>query len=186
MPNHTFKDLLEAWGERFTNQLRTELDKGDYPFSPGFGMNRPGQPKNKGNKNASGGLRDSIEFQVVGDEKSGWGIELYMNNYWRYVNDGVSPSKKYPSSGYISGGGTSPFISSLVQWFSDKLGITGKEALGRAFGARYNIWRYGVAPSYFYSNALEEIIPEMEEQFGDQYFEILQQIITSRVIKDIV
>lgn len=186
MPELTFKELLEAWGERFTDQLRFELDRKDYPFAPGFGFNKPNQPKYTGNKNATGGLRDSIEFVVVGNEKDGWGIELYMNNYWRYVNDGVAPSKKYPSSGYISGGGTSPFISALVQWFNDKLGIQGKEALGAAFGVRRSIWKYGVAPSYFYSNALEEIIPEMEETFGDQYFEILQKIITNRVIKDIV
>jgi hypothetical protein len=172
------EDLVRYWGELWVKELKKQLETKKFAYAPGF----KGQRGQSGisDKIASGGLRDSIEARFPG---SGI-IELYMFSYWRYVNDGVPPSSKYPKKGYISGGGTSPFISSLMEWLNNRFGITGDEALGRAFAIRQNIWKFGVAPSYFYSDAVEALIPKMEEEFGESYFDILEQLIVNRVIRD--
>lgn len=173
------QELLERWGQIWVDELKKSLASQTYPYAPGFNNNRPQQSLS--NKIASGGLRDSIEAKVP---QKGI-LELYMFSYWRYVNDGVPPSSKYPKPGYISGGGTSPFITALLKWITDrKFGLDTDEALGFAFAIRRNIWKYGVAPSYFYSDAVEALIPKMEEEFGESYFDILEQLIVNRVIRD--
>lgn len=175
------RDLLERWGNIWVEELKSQLGMPSYPFAPGFNSQRGTFGYSA--KNASGSLRDSIESRVE-QTSDGWVLQLWMLSYWRYVNDGVPPSSKYPTSGYVSAGGQSEFISNLVTWYGQKLGIHGKEALGRAFGTRYNIWRYGVVPSYFYSNSVDMLIPRMEQEFGENYFDILEQLIVQRVIKD--
>jgi hypothetical protein len=172
------EELLKYWGNLWVQELRKQLETKKFAYAPGFNNQRGSQ--GLADKIASGGLRDSIEARFPGSGV----FELYMNSYWRYVNDGVPPSSKYPKKGYISNGGTSPFITALLSWIENRFGITGKDALGMAFGIRQNIWKFGVAPSYFYSDAVEELIPKMEEEFGESYFDILEQLIVQRVIRD--
>lgn len=174
-------EMLERWAKIWTDELKKQLQQTNYPFSPGYNNSSPERNKYTGSKVASGSLLNSISAEVKQEDNETI-LELFMLSYWRYVNDGVRPSQKYPTDGYVSAGGKSEFISALVKWYGSKLGITGKEALSRAFGTRQNIWRFGVAPSNFYTNTLDVLIDKMTTEFGDDWFEYMTELITARVL----
>lgn len=176
--------LLERWAGIFVQEIRNALESSQYNYAPGFKLNAYAEGRNSkysgvGNKIFSRSLYNSVEAVVSGSE-----FELYMNNYWRYVNDGVPAKPQYLEG--KGGGGTSKFIEALLPWVSQKLGVSGPQALGAALAVRRNIWKFGIAPSNFYTIAVDNMIVKLEQEFGDQYFDILEQIIVNRTIRDII
>lgn len=183
MDEEQLNNLLSRWGNIFVQELQNALGN-TFPYAPGFRLDAYSNGRNSaysgtGNKIASGELFRSIEAVVNGTD-----LELYMLNYWRYVNDGVAPKPQY-LEGKGKGGGQSAFIQSLLPWIQRRMGISGPQALGAALAIRRNIWKFGIAPSNFYTIAVDNMITKLEAEFGDQYFDILEQIIVNRTIRDI-
>lgn len=121
----------------------------EYPYAPGFNGDaysngRKGEYngqslKGVSDKRASGGLLNSIRCEY--DETQG-AFLLYMADYYKYVDEGRQPGKYVP-------------IEPLQKWASLRLGLNEKEAKGMAYGMSINIQKFGIAPSYFYTNAVE-------------------------------
>jgi hypothetical protein len=63
--------------------------------------------KNGKDSNASGSLADSIRISPVEYFGSNYSIEISMNDYWQWVNDGRSAGKRPP-------------VSKIIQWIKDK------------------------------------------------------------------
>ena len=57
----------------------------------------------------------------------------------------------------------------LIEWATIKLGLSGKEAKSAAFGISKNIYKFGIKPTYFYSNAIDGI----EEMLDDKIPELV-------------
>ena len=102
------------------------------------------------NKNASGGLRQSI--QAIPDVSIQDGMYTYvlsMASYYEFVDEGRKPGKMPP-------------IDSLVKWVRQKSAFGGLEVnksedvRGVAFGIAKNIAKFGIKPSYFFSNVIDD------------------------------
>jgi hypothetical protein len=63
--------------------------------------------KNGKDSNASGSLSDSIRVSPVEYFGSNYSIEISMNDYWQWVNDGRRAGKRPP-------------VSKIIQWIKDK------------------------------------------------------------------
>jgi hypothetical protein len=154
--------FLEIWGQRFVNELRARLNQ-TYFAAPGinaegtdvgnaYGETIDGRTRNKqysGNfiKSPIGSsLYQSIEGRVTPD-----GFELLMNDYWEYVNYGRKRGNFVP-------------ISKLEQWARTK-GFPNPTAA--AWGANWNIKRYGIAPTFFYDNAIASLEAQFQAEADD-------------------
>lgn len=134
---------METWGSRFVRILRTKLNS-PYDSAPGYNLDaysgeKPRDPEYRANRIKSrvgSALYESIEGRITPD-----GFELLMNDYWEYVNYGRLPGKYVP-------------IGPLYEWAKLK-GFPDYKAA--AWGANHNIKKFGIAPTYFYENAIETL-----------------------------
>lgn len=106
------------------------------------------------NKIASGKLYDSIRYEVK-ETKKEFILSFIMAEYGKYVDKGVKPQPKYLKG--KGKGKKSKFIEALKKWCKIK-GIPE----GAAFPIRRNIWKFGIAPTNFFT------IPTTRRQ---KYFE---------------
>lgn len=138
------------------SNFQNSLLKPDYPYAPGFnggayGDGRNPKFKGEGNKRASGSLFNSID--CVWSESEG-AFLLYMNDYYQTVDEGRKPGKYVP-------------IGPLEKWANLRLGLSGKEAKGAAFGISRNIYKFGIAPTYFYSEAVDSMEQQLDGPIGE-------------------
>lgn len=146
--------FMSIWGNKFAKTLKERL-AASYPYAPGSEGSQPSLTignaysegrneayKGTGNKLASKSLYNSISY-----ESDGEGFVLLMNDYWEYVNYGRERGHYVP-------------INPLEAWASLK-GIPNPR--GAAFGISKNIYKFGIAPTYFYDDALSLLQAEFEE-----------------------
>lgn len=95
-------------------------------------------------KKVTGNLFNSIQVKVnmMGDT---YNIELNMADYWEYVDKGRKPGKQPP-------------VNSILKWVRSKpsFGGVGKRPESVAFGIAKNIGKFGIKPSNFYSDVIND------------------------------
>lgn len=148
---------LKILAKRFNKIILDTLNQ-NYPYAPGYNgqaysQGRNGQYRGEGPINASGGLRNGIEVKVEKENEQDV-INVYFPDYWRNVDEGRRPGKYVP-------------IKPLEAWAKIKLGLSGKEARSAAFGISKNIQKFGIRPTYFYSNAIDGIEKLLDDKLGD-------------------
>lgn len=94
-------------------------------------------------KVASGNLYDSIGYKII-ETKNGIKLQFFMADYGKFVDKGTKPSKYADMEG--KGSGKSEFITRLMKWCEIK-GIP----RNAAFPIRRNIWKFGIAPTNFFT-----------------------------------
>ena len=154
---------LNELGKLFVQRMKTEIKKKQYPYAPGFAGGRP--TTGVGNKYATGNLFNSLDYKIVMFQNLP-ALQLIYADYFELVNRGIKPNPKY-DKGKSGGGGTSPFIQSLLKWISIRgikpKGYKGKGAysksakLGLALAIRKNIFKYGIAPAGFYDKTYDKL-----------------------------
>jgi hypothetical protein len=155
--------FLLRYAEQLKIQVRNELAR-PRDHSPGYDRNAYSNgrnPKNKGSFAISDGgdLWNSVNTIMIDDN---YGFELEINDYYWYVDQGVKPHPEYLKG--KGSGGSSAFISSLTKWAAGK-GFN--DPLGAAFAIRRNIFKFGIVPTNFMGDALDNISVLIEEEFGD-------------------
>mgnify|MGYP000235835211 CR=1 FL=1 len=163
-----FNDFLKRYGEEFVKQLRLALEM-NYSYAPGFDLNRP--TKGTANKIAnvnSPSLYDSITAVYDFDK---YEAEILMNEYWRWVNQGREKGSYVP-------------IEPLQNWAQKRLGLDAKEARSAAFGISRNIFRFGVAPTFFYDIAVDNL-EKVFEKNQEEIAESINDFMENKVIRDI-
>lgn len=162
--DENMRRFFEVWGNRFVSQLKANLMY-SYAYAPGSqGTSpelQPGNAYSNGRraefsgsapKLASSKLYNSIEGNVVDG-----GFEMYMESYWEFVNYGRERGSYVP-------------ISPLEEWARLK-GFDNPR--GAAFGISKNIQKFGIAPTYFYDNAVKTL----EEQLNEELIEVVDNSI---------
>jgi len=149
-----FENFLILWGNRFVAELRTRLNS-EYFAAPGINDEGTdvGDAYSKGRKKEFAGnfvkspvgskLYESIEGRITPD-----GFELLMLDYWEYVNYGRLKGKYVP-------------ISPLENWAKTK-GFP--NPLGAAFAISKNIYKFGIAPTFFYDKAIASLELQFERE----------------------
>jgi hypothetical protein len=149
--------FMTRWGNLFKTELKAQLMM-SYKFAPGYNGDAYSNGRNpeyqgQAPKSATNSLYDSITGQMTED-----GFELLMLDYWEYVNYGREKGKYVP-------------ITPLQEWATLK-GIPNPESA--AFGISRNIFKFGIAPTNFYENAIDRL----QEQFDAQLEENVSRSFT--------
>jgi len=181
--------FLVEWGKRYTDKVKTILSSKLFTYAPGYNKNAYTKGRNikragQATKIASGNLVNSIEFDEQFTRLNGV-LNIYMLDYWYWVNYGVKPKKNIDKKRKRGRGGRSEFIESLIEWYKIKLGITGQNALSAAIATRMNIWKFGVAPTNFLEIANREIEKEISETFADDAQDYINTLINRIIIEDL-
>jgi hypothetical protein len=164
MANYTdfqIKTITKLIQDNFRDSLMSK-----YPYAPGYNGDAYGNGRNpkyrgEGNKRSSGSLYNSINVEWSESEGA---FLLYMNDYYTNVDEGRKPGKYVP-------------ISPLEKWASLTLGLSGKEAKGAAFGISKNIYKFGIAPTYFYTEAVETMDTKLDGPMGDMIGVDIEEIL---------
>lgn len=165
------KAFMTIWGDKFKKELQAQLLV-KYNYAPGIDGNAYGNGRNpefqgSASKIATGSLYNSITTNITDD-----GLELLMLDYWEWVNYGRAKGKYVP-------------IKPLEEWATLK-GF--ENPLSAAFGISKNIQKFGIAPTNFYDNAInnlqQQFDSQLEETIGrsfEEFFDnLLEQTIPSQ------
>ena len=163
-----FKNFVNLWGSRFERELKNRL-AATYSYAPGFNGDAYSNGRNpnfggSSEKIASGSLYNSIQWVPTSD-----GFVLLMNRYWEWVNYGRQPGKYVP-------------IRPLEEWATLK-GFDNPR--GAAFAMSKNIQKFGIAPTYFYDDALDILESQFNESLEDQFGRSFQDFLDNIVLEDL-
>jgi hypothetical protein len=155
-PDLFTQQFYQIWGNRFVLALKQKLAQ-TYSYAPGYGFDAYSNGRNakysgEAPKSIGGSaLYDSITGNVT---DSGDGFELFMNRYWEYVNYGRKKGSYVP-------------ITPLETWAQLK-GFPNPR--GAAFGISTNIYKFGIAPTFFYDEAINQLQIQFDRAVEDQFF----------------
>ena len=105
---------------------------------------------------ATGALIESAEQKTAFEDATRLVIDIYFNDYWVYVNNGVA-ANRIPYTprrrGEAARGGTSKYIEALISW-AKIIGIPDNEAKGFAFAVarKHSMEGMPTRSSYRYSS----------------------------------
>lgn len=147
---------LKDLGDIFIDLYKKKLAEEIYPF---------GNPtRGKGNKIATGRLRNSLQAKVI---TTGDGLMLQLSylDYFKYVNLGRRAGKKPPP------------VKVLLQWIKDRK-LKGRNKKGRfikdlsfAFAIQTNIRKFGIRRT----NIFDKSIDSLEDAFLNPPREVQEQ-----------
>jgi|LakMenEpi03Aug12_release.lakeMendotaPanAssembly.Ray.scaffolds.fasta_scaffold457785_2 hypothetical protein len=142
--------FMTRWGGIFVNELKAQLQL-SYKYAPGingdaYSRGRNEQYSGQEKKVNTGALLNSISASITPD-----GLELLMLDYWEFVNYGRKAGKYVP-------------IRPLEVWASQKGFPNPKSA---AFGISRNIFKFGIAPTNFYDNAINVLEGKFSQELED-------------------
>tara|TARA_R110000868_G_scaffold10831_1_gene52409 strand:- start:353 stop:904 length:552 start_codon:yes stop_codon:yes gene_type:complete len=155
--DNQFDNFLRFYGDAMVKALRYQLLFVQYPYAPGRNDQR--QPFGVANKVADTkyGYDQSLVESIQANYRFEDGeVDILMNDYWVWVNQGRDPGHYVP-------------ITPLQMWAKSRLGLDDKDARSMAFGVSKNIFRYGIKPTYFFDNAVDEVnklMKNREEQMA--------------------
>lgn len=156
---------LDKYGELFTEFLKKEIQKRQYPYgNPVRGMS---------DKVASGKLLNSIGYSVEIDTDGNPVLVLEYIDYFENVNWGRRKEKKRVP------------ISDLLDWIRVR-GIRGRNKKGRfipnlsfAFAIQTNIFKFGIRPSNIYDKGLDSLLDFVDnppQELVDEYQDVYDMI----------
>jgi hypothetical protein len=160
---------LNKFGELFTQYLKEEIQKKQYPY---------GNPvKGMGDKVASGKLLNSISYDVETDTNGDPILVLSYIDYFENVNFGRRKEKKKVP------------ISAILDWIKVR-GLQGRNKKGRfiprlsfAFAIQTNIYKFGIRPSNIYDKGLDGLLdfvdnppPGLADEWQDVFDMIAEDV----------
>jgi len=171
--------ILKKYANILKDEVKNELNR-PRPHAPGYNRNAYSQGRNPRFKiNAPISkfgfpLNESVEAKVRDNQ-----IFLEMEDYYIYQDQGVTPQPQYLEG--QGSGGNSPFISSLRKWASSR-GIS--DPLGAAFAIRRNIWKFGIAPTNFLGDAIDNMSVILEDEMVEDIDELIDTILDNILINE--
>lgn len=135
------------------------------------------------NSISTGELSSSISLENPTQEGNVISVDMYMNFYGQFINDGVKGTRsgeglyqfktEFPSPAMIANLQRSINKAGKKQTNVAKYSAVSKNELknrdnakAKAWGAAVNIKRYGIKPTGFLTNAVETVSQKIEERLG--------------------
>ena len=169
--------FMMEYGKILVDAIKYNLNQ-PFAYAPGFDNDAYNQsvadggrnPKFKGSAAKSpfgSALSDSIELQWDNNAST---LNVLMLDYWKYVNFGRKKGKYAP-------------IAPIEEWLAKK-GIQGRDKKGRfvtrrstAFGVSTNIFKFGIAPTNFYGNAVDSVVDKLVENFENNADDMIDRFL---------
>ena len=136
---------LEWYGQLMVDEIKKSLLV-NYPYAPGYQGSRG--TMGQANKVVDGAplgydtnLYNSVSYKYNVESQE---VEILMNEYYQWVNDGRRAGSYAP-------------IKPLQRWAMARLGLGQEEAKSAAFGISTNLFKFGIAPTYFFDLAIENL-----------------------------
>ena len=160
---------LNKFGELFTQYLKEEIEKRQYPYgNPQRGL---------GDKVACGKLLDSISYDVEVDTNGDPMLVLSYIDYFQNVNWGRRKEKKRVP------------VSAILDWIKCR-GLRGRNTRGQfipslsfAFAIQTNIYKFGIRPANIYDKGLDGLLdfvdnppPGLADEWQDVYDMIAEDV----------
>jgi len=171
---------FELYAQLFAEKLKGALRQ-NYPYAPGknddaYSNGRNTTYQGMGNK-VSGGIPEGYNTNLVDSVQAVYDvntreIQIFMNDYWQYVNDGRNAGKYVP-------------IRPLMLWAMDRLGLDQTEARGMAFAVSKNIQKFGIKPTYFFDLAIEQLSAQIDEELFEQLGASIDDFVSQTIINAI-
>jgi len=164
---------FELYAELFEKKLKNALMQ-NYPYAPGF----DGSRATIGNANKiSGGVPEGYNTNLyqsveVNYDVNNQEVQIFMNDYWQYVNDGRRPGKRPP-------------IRPLMLWAMSRLGLDQTQARNAAFGIATNIGKFGIKPTFFFDLAIEQLSAQIDQELFEQLGASIDDFISQTIINAI-
>ena len=181
-------DLLQNLADRLNEILKESISK-NYPYAPGFNNSSPFRVKGAGPKRATGNFIDNSEVVFNKETKN---IEMYLPDYWSYINYGVPGSgdetverertSKKGTKYIVKVPKWMPPVSAIREWATVK-GIDLGENEGKLYGIRYRIGKYGVAGTNFYDEVLIKLEEYLEENLQIEVEEVINDLLDNILTK---
>ena len=178
-----FRQSLQRSAKAWLMVLEQELNK-ERPH----GLSIDGRPKSRfspvssnsiGRKKGSGGILDT-GYEIVSNEENGqYEIIFGLPGYVIALDQGVRVKRGVKSGG----GGTSPFISSLLNWIQTKnIRLEpGMTKLGLAIAIRANIFKKGIKGTDILTKVNERFVEEFSEELADGYMMSMEDYVIDNI-----
>jgi hypothetical protein len=160
---------LNKFGELFTQYLKEEIEKKQYPYgNPQRGL---------GDKVATGKLLNSITYDVEIDTNGDATLVLSYIDYFNNVLFGRRAQKKKVP------------VSAILDWIKVR-GLQGRNTKGQfiprlsfAFAIQTNIYKFGIRPANIYDGGLDGLLnfvdnppAALREEWGDVFDMIAEDV----------
>jgi hypothetical protein len=170
---------FELYSQLFAEKLKQALTQ-TYPYAPGFdgsAYNNGRNPQYRGAANKIAGVPEGYNTNLINSVEATYNVgsqevQVFMNDYWQYVNDGRRPGKGVP-------------IRPLMLWAMDRLGLNQQEAKSMAFGVSQNIKKFGIQPTYFFDIAIEQLSAQIDQDLFNELGASIDDFISQTIINAI-
>lgn len=168
-PTPLTERALSKFGELFTQYIKEEIQKKQYPY---------GNPlKGMGDKVATGKLLNSIQYDVESTTTGDVTLVLSYIDYFENVNLGRRKERKRVP------------IDSILDWIKVR-GLQGRNKKGQfiprlsfAFAIQTNIYKFGIRPANIYDKGLDGLLDfvdnppaALRDEWGDVFDMIAEDI----------
>lgn len=181
-----FRQSLQRSAKAWLMLLEQELQK-ERPH----GLGKDGRPKSDfspvnansiGKKKGGGGILDAGYEIISNDDTGQYEIIFGLPGYIEALDQGVRGGRF--KRGLKRGrGGTSPFITSLLDWIETKNIRTeeGMSKLGLAIAIRNNIFKRGIKGTDILSKVNERFVEEFSEELADGYMMSMEDFVIDNI-----
>ena len=148
------------------------------------GLGKDGQPKSSfspvsANSIASGRILDA-GYEIITNDDGSYDIIFGLPGYILALDQGVRGGR-FKDKRKRGGGGSSPFIKSLMNWIETKNIRTELSTLGLAIAIRRSIFNEGIEATNIISTINTRFIERYGEQIADDYMESMENYIIDNI-----
>jgi len=170
---------FELYSQLFAEKLKWALSQ-QYPYAPGKDGNAYSMGRNSayaGSANKVGPVPDGYNTNLINSVEARYDVntkevQIFMNDYWQYVNDGRNAGKYVP-------------IRPLMKWGMARLGLDQNQAKSMAFAVSRNIYKFGIKPTYFFDIAIEQLSQQIDDELFEQLALSIDDFISQTIINAI-
>ena len=148
------------------------------------GLGKDGQAKSSfspvsANSIASGRILDA-GYEIITNDDGSYDIIFGLPGYILALDQGVRGGR-FKDKRKRGGGGSSPFIKSLMNWIETKNIRTELSTLGLAIAIRRSIFNEGIEATNIISTINTRFIERYGEQIADDYMESMENYIIDNI-----
>ena len=148
------------------------------------GLGKDGQAKSRfspvSSNSVASGRAEEAGYEIITNEDGSYDIVFGLPGYILALDQGVRGGR-FKDKRKRGGGGSSPFIKSLMDWIETKNIRTELSTLGLAIAIRRSIFNEGIEATNIISIINQRFLEQYGEQIADDYMESMENYIIDNI-----